>query len=258
MSAEPTEAPSELLLTVPRSSFDLLEGAAEDKGRSRILNAALLILVVAVVGTLASRGLLTRLDASSDRDAAAALAEQSKAITDELAARRRSGEVSKTALDAHIAERLAIVDSVAGPELAYARIIREIVALGPGITVDRITFGGSGDTAQAGTPATQPPAPPATSDGTASPTPTKSDSSITVSGTAVDAAVANAATTALSDPARFPYLTTGNPGAVSCGGASSGSGCTWTWNGTITDEGRNDRAEELRARVASTSEGGGN
>lgn len=248
MSAEPTEAPDELLLSVPHSSFDLLEGAAADRDRSRILNAAVFVILVAIVGTLASRGIVTRLDASDERDEAARLTEHAQEITNELQARRRSGEVSKPALDAHVGERLELIESIAGKELAYARMIREITALGPGITVDRITFGGGSAPSEAGS-AQQSTA--GAQDG--EPAKKEDDSSITVSGTASDAGTANTATSALSDPAKFPYLSTGAPGSVNC---NSGQGCSWTWNGTITDEGRADRASALRERITGSAGGG--
>jgi hypothetical protein len=248
-----TEEPVEVLLTVPRSSFDLLEGAAEDKGRSRVLNAALLVLAVLVVCTLASRGVLMRLDASGNRDRATALDEESAEITAELAARRRSGEVSRQAVLAHIEERLAIVKDATASEIAYARIIREVSSLGQGITVNSIVFGGSNKSSTSSSSAS-------TSDKTTTKKAASKSSVITVAGTATDTATANAATSALSDPSKFPYLATGDPGSVNCGGKSDNV-CSWTWNGTITDEGWTGRASEIAERVnplVKGSEGGGN
>lgn len=233
-----------LVLSVPVSSFDLLEGSAEGRDRVRVLNGVVLIIMVTIVAVMLSRGVLMRLEAGSETSRAEQLTTETAQIQAELQTRRLAGEVSSTAVERHIADRLALIEEISGPQIDYARILTDLNGLSSDVTVTSITFAA---TAAVATPGEGGPAAAPTTTVALAPTPDQGTVVLTVSGTSATTAAANGATRALSDSQQFPYLTRGAPGSVACAttSATNTNPCTWTWSGAITEAGTVDRTAGL-------------
>ena len=256
-------------LRVPTTSFDLLEGSAAAQVRTRALNGVLLIVAIAVIGTLLSRGAIAEVEVRGQNNDKTAVQAQSTRLQEQVRDARTSGEVSAQAVEEHIDDRLVLVREITADEIDVARIVSDLAALGPGISVTSITLGE--DAAKA----------PEQAGGSRNRTTTTqggiitegveeankgeqaaSATAIRIDGTATSQAAAASAARVLSDTSRFPYLSAGASGEVSCSSDTTGSQvCTWTWTGQLADGGLGSRTEDLVARAKqpfATSAQGGN
>jgi hypothetical protein len=246
-------------LTVPATSFDLLEGAAAAQGRTRALNGALLVVVIAVLGTLLSRGVLAQVETRSENSAKTAAQAESATAQEKVRSKRNAGEVSAQAVDEHIEARLAVVREITASEVDVARIVTDLASLGPGVTVTNVTLGADAaktpqQTSGRGNNKTTTTKPGAISQGVAEANKPQEQqdpaSAIRIEGTATSQAAAAEATRQLSDTAKFPYLSAGASGEVSCSTDTNGAQvCTWTWSGQLSDAGLGSRTEDLVARA---------
>jgi hypothetical protein len=132
-----------------------------------------------------------------------------------------SDEVTK-----HVKDRAAQAATILQNQVDYRTVLDALLAL-PGVTVETVQF--------------------------EKPEEGKADTiaSVSVTGTAPGTAEATAATEALSDPARFPFLvSSGEAGNAQCSGGSQGAVrvCTWAWRGTVTDAARGARGKDVETR----------
>lgn len=247
-----------VVLAVPASSFDLLEGAAESRDKTRVFNYVLVIVAVLALTLLGSRGMLMWLEAGNADTATQDYQNQAAVIRAELDARRAAGEVSGPAVEAFLEQRRIMVAEVVGNEVDYARIILEANTMvnSLGGRLNTVIFTAPGQEA-----------PPPDPTGTATTLPNSgmiSDavnsgdqtaggggSGIQITGGANGPDVANAIVNRFLNRTDFPYFEPGIPGQVSCvrQPADGELPCTWTWNGTLNDESRVDRTDQITSAL---------
>lgn len=258
----PTTASTEtepIILTVPRSSFDLLEGQFVTALKARTLNRAVAAVMACLVAILFFSGVATNKEADEIAAQNAVVEQEVQAVSLELRAKAQAGAATKSQVESHVKERLVLVDYAVGGLIDYERLLREIDNLAPGTTITNLSFAADGAApADDGNAASTIPT------STAAPTnaaPTVG--SVTISGTAVDIRSANAALIALTDTTRFPYLIEAGAAPVRCGAASEGEeaaaagACSWTWTGQLTEAATVSRADTVAATYGIELDGGG-
>jgi len=220
------KSPADVLL-VPKSGFDFLEGRFRATAKLRMLNvitAAVLAVVVAVWVIAALAGTLA---AGIVEGGLEDLESEQRAVTRELTELQKGASgATEAEVQRHVAQRAERAATILQNQVDYRTVLDAILAL-PGVTVESVQFDRAEEAGDAAI------------------------ASVAVTGTAPGTSEATAATEALSDTSRFPFLvSSGEVGSAQCSGGSQGVDrvCTWAWRGTVTDAARGARGKEIETR----------